>query len=266
MASLRKEKWRAPPTPGAERRPLVDIWRPPGDSPAPGTTYPRRNKGFCARRFRLPEDFEARRSAAKSGRAGQRDAPKASREGPFQVQGTPETPEKERRKGTGWHQHPRRTRRAGGGLETGLCARLAPWPGAPQTGGRAFQPGSSQEGHRASGAWGGRRRVGGLGGMDACCGVIRARPGAGGRDGRKRPCRAPGGQIERPGISIPGEPKGRGRPGNGPVRPSRALAGSPHKRGRAFQPGSNQEGHRASGAWGADGGLVVLAAWMPAAA
>lgn len=141
MASLRKEKWRAPPTPGAERRPLVGIWRPPGDSPAPGTTYPRRNKGFCARRFRLPEDFEARRSAAKSGRAGQRDAPKASREGPFQVQGTPETPKKERRKGTGWHQHPRRTEGPGEAWKR-ACAPVSRPGREPHKRGRApGQPG-----------------------------------------------------------------------------------------------------------------------------
>ena len=241
MASLRKEKWRAPPTPGAERRPLVGIWRPPGDSPAPGTTYPRRNKGFCARRFRLPEDFEARRSAAKSGRAGQRDAPKASREGPFQVQGTPETPKKERRKGTGWHQHPRRTEGPGEAWNRPCTPVSRPGREPPQTGkgvSARKQPGRAQ-GVRSVGS---RRRVGDFGGMDACCGMIRARPGAGGRDGRKRPCRAPGGQIERPGISTPGEPKGRGRHGNGPVRPSRALAGSPtNGDGRPGSPEGHEE-------------------------
>lgn len=100
-ASLRKEKRRAPPHPG---RSVALLWASTARQRAarhPERTHARQDKGFCARRFRLPEDFGARRGAAESGRAGQRDAPKASREGPFQVQGTPETPEKARRKGTG---------------------------------------------------------------------------------------------------------------------------------------------------------------------
>lgn len=75
---------------------------------------------------------------------------------------------------------------------------------------------------------------------------------------------------EQADISIPDGPKGRGRPGNRPVRPSRALAGR-HTNGggdghRRFSQEAARKGTERPERGEADGGLVVLAAWMPAAA